>query len=346
MEDIIDATGSVGSGNISTDMQVETQKGSSKLLGIASKVMPLVLAASAGGATGGVMSNSLTADSDNSHAIVNFVHKADASGSEMIVQNKDQGIFNEVMRGSNEVQKAEARQEVDMYKSKIAAKPGYMQEHQVIPLKYKRQIEETALAYGISKDTLMGIISVENGGGEDILNKKSGALGVAQFLPATARQYGLHVNSEFDERKNAPKSIAAAGSYLEDNKALFGGNEGMAIWSYHAGPGIVARALRVYFLDVNGEDIKDYGEAIGNNDPVASAKIVDDMKRLIKKDNLNVYQLLHNKKVQEEVISGLDDYSGEYVAQVLAAAELLKENAGNSVKLPGGLKISVASSPH
>jgi hypothetical protein len=98
MEDIIDATGSVGSGNISTDMQVETQKGSSKLLGIASKVMPLVLAASAGGATGGVMSNSLTADSDNSHAIVNFVHKADASGSEMIVQNKDQGIFNEVMR--------------------------------------------------------------------------------------------------------------------------------------------------------------------------------------------------------------------------------------------------------
>ena len=62
-----------------------------------------------------------------------------------------------------------------------------------MPIKYYAQIEQSAKAYGISVNTLLGLISIENGGGEAVLNKDSGALGVAQFLPDTARQYGLHV---------------------------------------------------------------------------------------------------------------------------------------------------------
>lgn len=308
---------------------VPIQKGPSALSRIASKVVPVVLAASAIGGSAGLVHESMNSDSDNRGATVTFIPKVEAS-EEAMIQESD-GIFDMVFHGSDNAQKTEARQEVDMYKSKIAAKPGYVQEHQVIPLKYERQIEQTAMAYGISKDTLMGIVSVENGGGVDITNKSSGARGVTQFLPDTARQYGLRVNSEFDERTNPDKSIAATGKYLEQNKALFGGDEGLAIWSYHAGAGIVFRALRTYFLDTNNVDIGDYVDAIVTNNPAARESVEEKTKELMKKDGLDIYKLLKNEAVQKNVVEGLDDFSGSYPFQVLAAGELLNERSNNVV---------------
>ena len=50
----------------------------------------------------------------------------------------------------------------------------------------------------------------------------AGACGLWQFMPETARQYGLIVNDEVDERYNTEKATHAACRYLKDAYAKFG----------------------------------------------------------------------------------------------------------------------------
>lgn len=50
----------------------------------------------------------------------------------------------------------------------------------------------------------------------------AGARGFWQFLEGTAKQYGLEVNSEVDERYHVEKSTRAACKYLKDAKRYFG----------------------------------------------------------------------------------------------------------------------------
>ncbi len=50
----------------------------------------------------------------------------------------------------------------------------------------------------------------------------AGAAGLWQFMPETARQYGLVVNDEVDERYNTEKATRAACRYLKDAYAKFG----------------------------------------------------------------------------------------------------------------------------
>lgn len=250
-------------------------------------------------------------------------------------------LFDTVFHDLDEKQLQEAQELVGMFKEKIAAKSDYEKAHREIPLKYKSQIEQTAKAYGLSEDMLLGIIAIENGGGTDVTNKYSGARGVAQFLPDTARQYGLRVNENFDERTDPVKSIAAAGKYLEDHKDLFGGDEGLTIWSYHAGVGNVFNAMRVYFLDTYNEDIGSYSGAIVANDAQARLEVETKALELMEKDKLSFYKLASNAAVKEKVIANLDDFSETYVPQVVALRQLEEEKADREVDLGGGLRIEV-----
>lgn len=152
---------------------------------------------------------------------------------------------------------------------KIKNKVGWEKEHMQVPLKYEKLIRAKAKSAGFTPELAIGIIAVENGGSDDETNRITGARGVAQFLPATARQYGLKVGDGEDERADSEKSINAMVDYLVVHKKLLGDNEGLAVWSYHAGVGGVMKALRVYFLDTSGEDIGSYTEAIVNNNPQA-----------------------------------------------------------------------------
>lgn len=74
-------------------------------------------------------------------------------------------------------------------------------------------IEPILEAYGIPND-FKYIVLVESGLKEGISHK--GARGVWQFMPATARLYGLTVNAQVDERLNLRKSTIAASKYLKD----------------------------------------------------------------------------------------------------------------------------------
>ncbi len=269
--------------------------------GGAGRVLPLALAAvgtiAAGRAVVNNISQSISSESQDNGVSVTFLPREPQAPQENKTIEVEsitvsQGLFEKVFGNLDESQKAQARQEVDMFKGRIAAKPGFFQEHMAIPLKYQKSMEGTAKAYGISKEAISGIGSVESGGGEDVINK-IGARGIMQFLPAAGIENGLIINPEIsvDERSNPEKSIAAAGRYLEKNKALFGGNEGLAIWSYHAGAGVVFEALRVYFLDVKHIDIGDYVGALENKDPIARANVEKMAKEQIGKGDFNIYKM-------------------------------------------------------
>ncbi len=70
-----------------------------------------------------------------------------------------------------------------------------------------------------------------------------GAAGLWQFIPATARAYGLIVDPYLDERKDAYKSTEAAVKYLKRLYQRFGTWE-LALAAYNCGPSRVSRVIQ------------------------------------------------------------------------------------------------------
>lgn len=70
-----------------------------------------------------------------------------------------------------------------------------------------------------------------------------GAAGLWQFMPATAKKYGLKVSAGIDERKNAWKSTVAAARYLKKLYSLFG-DWLLVIAAYNSGPAPVYKAIK------------------------------------------------------------------------------------------------------
>jgi hypothetical protein len=79
-------------------------------------------------------------------------------------------------------------------------------------------IEPILAAYGIPND-FKYMPLVESGLQSGTSPK--GAAGFWQFMPGTARMYGLKVNSKVDERKNLRKSTIAACKYIKELYGIF-----------------------------------------------------------------------------------------------------------------------------
>lgn len=71
----------------------------------------------------------------------------------------------------------------------------------------------------------------------------AGAVGPWQFMPATARNLGLRVNSRVDERTDFHKSTHAAARYLTQLYGLYS-DWLLVIAAYNCGPGVVNSAIR------------------------------------------------------------------------------------------------------
>lgn len=69
------------------------------------------------------------------------------------------------------------------------------------------------------------------------------ATGIWQFMPATAKRYGLRVDMYVDERRDPIKSTQAAIRYLNDLYGEFG-KWSLAIMAYNCGEGRVRSAIR------------------------------------------------------------------------------------------------------
>lgn len=80
-------------------------------------------------------------------------------------------------------------------------------------------IEPILAAYDIPNDfKYMPLVESGLQGG----TSPKGAAGFWQFMPATARNYGLKVNGRVDERKNLRKSTIAACKYIKELYGIFG----------------------------------------------------------------------------------------------------------------------------
>ncbi len=108
------------------------------------------------------------------------------------------------------------------------------------------EMEKILEEYGLPKD-LKYLSMIESGYNAKALSYV-GAVGLWQFMPATARENGLVINDYLDERRDLKKSTRAAANYLTRLYANFGSWH-LSAASYNGGPGLVRRTLKNYGSD-------------------------------------------------------------------------------------------------
>lgn len=139
----------------------------------------------------------------------------------------------------------------------------------VMPLVYNEEVKKFIDLYTLRRrdqvERMLGLskfyfpifekILVENGVPADLkymaiiesaLNpmaiSKSGAVGLWQFMPGTAKVYDLTVNSYLDERRDIIRSTEGAAAYMKNSYNIYG-DWFLAIASYNCGPGNVNKAI-------------------------------------------------------------------------------------------------------
>lgn len=85
-------------------------------------------------------------------------------------------------------------------------------------------------------------LALAESGGDAHNVSKAGAAGLWQLMPATARRYGLRVDSETDERFDVEKSTRAAALYIRHQLDAFDGDILWAVAAYNAGGTNLKRA--------------------------------------------------------------------------------------------------------
>ncbi|MEJ7749919.1 MAG: transglycosylase SLT domain-containing protein [Thermoleophilaceae bacterium] len=103
-----------------------------------------------------------------------------------------------------------------------------------VPPRYHDPIARAALRWNVQMNLLAAQLYAESGF-NPFAQSPAGAQGIAQFMPGTARSYGL--SAPFD----AIKAIDAQAHLMSDLLKRFGGKPALALAAYNAGPGAVER---------------------------------------------------------------------------------------------------------
>jgi soluble lytic murein transglycosylase-like protein len=110
---------------------------------------------------------------------------------------------------------------------------------------YAAQINAAAATYGIDPNILAGLLYTESNFNPSAISS-AGAQGIAQFMPATAAQYGVNTS-------DPTSSINGAAHYLSDLYNEFG-SWPAALTAYNAGPGNVSTLGATRAATVAGAD--------------------------------------------------------------------------------------------
>ena len=159
------------------------------------------------------------------------------------------------------------------------------------------QVEAILVEYGIPND-FKYIPLIESRFTKNVTSPK-GASGYWQFMPATARAFGLRVNEEVDERQHLVKSTHAAAKYLKALHREFG-NWALVAAAYNIGSGNLRKAMKA-----QGED--NYFRL-----------------KLNRETSAYVYQLIAVKEIIEHPV--IHGYSGQ---QALLAQAMHTSDADN-----------------
>jgi soluble lytic murein transglycosylase-like protein len=100
--------------------------------------------------------------------------------------------------------------------------------------RYQAIVESAARAYGVDKALVNAVISAESGYNPQAISR-TGARGLMQLMPETARRYG--VRDSMDPRDN----IYGGVKYLKDLMTLFQGDLKLVAAAYNAGENAVIR---------------------------------------------------------------------------------------------------------
>ena len=101
--------------------------------------------------------------------------------------------------------------------------------------KYAHIIKTAAKAYGVDASLVHAVISAESGYDRYAISR-TGAMGLMQLMPDTARRYG--VQNMMDPAENIHGGVR----YLADLLSMFKGRVDLAIAAYNAGENAVIRA--------------------------------------------------------------------------------------------------------
>ena len=107
---------------------------------------------------------------------------------------------------------------------------------------YFPMIEDVFDSYGLPAEfKYMAVI--ESALNPNVVNRRSGAAGMWQFMYSTGRMYGLTINSVVDERKDPVKATHAAARFIKDLYDIYK-DWVLVIAAYDCGPGNVNKAIK------------------------------------------------------------------------------------------------------
>lgn len=168
----------------------------------------------------------------------------------------------------------------------------------------KMQLSEEFLNSGIP-DLIPSLIFVESEGNPAAYNEVSGATGLTQVMPETAKELAQKLNMKSFDLRDPQTSIRFALKYLSDWYDYIP-EVGLSLWNYHLGPGNLLDIVRAKVGNWNVD--------------------FDSLASVISENELNLANLVESPYAKKQISDGvLGDMTEEYVSRIVAANYFQKQ---------------------